>query len=120
MEKYLLLEGAIRKNLNNIGKKIHFSKTGSRNYRDKLVYLKNELKLHIVRTDELKNNKDIISRYKETKEKISLGLKKILEQELDETVGLVDPSEQDSDEELSEEENKEDEVKEEVNNMANP
>ena len=108
MERYLLLEDEIRKILTNIEKKSSFSTKSANNYREKLVFLQSELKSHILKTEELRNNRDIIARYRGIKEKIALGLEKILVQRLDETEGLENPSEQETDKESVEEESEED------------
>ena len=109
MERYLLLEDNIRQILTNIGKRRNFSRKSAQNYRDKLARLQRELKSHIIQTEELVNNKGIISRYKKIKENIALSLEKILVQNLDETKRLENPSEPEADkEEESEEEYLED------------
>ena len=102
MEKYLLLEDAIRTKLTNIYKKSSFSRTSSKSYRNALIHLKNELKLQILTTDELKHNREIAIRYNEIKNKISLALVRLKEQELEQTLGIVDSEEKPSDSETEE------------------
>lgn len=88
MNKYLKLEDAIRSNITNIKKKSKFSVESSGKYANTLISLKNKLKLHILETEELKNDPTFVTRYREIKNDIELALQRMKQPSLDETKGV--------------------------------